>query len=99
MYYCRSIKPQYTSKYTFAGEDDPILPQSNKFFTHIFTSEMSQHDVERLFQSDFYTKVLNAVALTQEVMEENTYLVWTKSPCSAVPPKLTNKWSKSTGFR
>ena len=99
MFYSRTIRTQYTTKYGFAGEEDPILPQSNKFFTHIFSSETSQLDVQRLFRSDFYTKVLNAVALTHQAKEDDTYLVWTKSPCSGVPPKLTNKWSKSTGFR
>ena len=52
-----------------------------------------------LFLSDFLSKVLNAVAVTNNPLNNGTFNVWTKSPCQLVPPKLTNVWTKCKGFR
>ena len=51
-----------------------------------------------LFSSNFHSKVLNAVALTNNHLD-GTFSVWTKSPCPSVAVKLTNVVTQSTGFR
>ena len=55
--------------------------------------------VKFLFLSDFYSKVLNAVAMTRSKTLRDSWLMWTKSPCDNVPPQLTNVWTQFSGFR
>ena len=55
--------------------------------------------VKFLFLSDFYSKVLNAVAMTRSKTLRDSWLMWTKSPCDNVAPQLTNVWTQFSGFR
>ena len=58
----------------------------------------TQEEVKSLFLSDFYSKVLNTVAVIWDSSAKDSLSLWTKSPCESVGPKLTNVWKKSSGF-
>ena len=80
-------------------EDSYYLRRKDSFFIHVLNDDSSQEEVQALFLSDFYSKVLNAVALTRSNLAKDSFFMWTKSPCDAVSPKLTNVWTKSFGLR
>ena len=80
-------------------EDSYYLRRKDSFFIHVLNNDSGREEVQALFLSDFYSKVLNAVALTRNDLAKDSYLMWTKSPCDSVPPNLTNVWTKSVGFR
>ena len=58
-----------------------------------------QEEVKSLFSGSFYSKVLNAVAMTRDNLVKDSILMWKKSPCATVSPKVTNVWKESSGFR
>ena len=79
-------------------DDSYYLRRNQSFYIHVLNDDVDQEKVESLFLSNFYSKVLNAVALTKS-KSKDSFMVWTKSPCDSVLPKLANIWSKSSGFR
>ena len=79
-------------------EDSYYLRRNQSFYIHVLNDGADQKEVKSLFLSNFYSKVLNAVAITRS-KSKDSFLVWTKSPCDSVPPKLANIWTKSSGFR
>ena len=79
-------------------EDSYYLRRNQSFYIHVLNDGADQEEVGSLFLSNFYSKVLNAVAITRS-KSKDSFLVWTKSPCDSVPPKLANIWTKSSGFR
>ena len=97
--YFRSVRTNVDIKTQAEIEHSYHLRRNNSFYIHILNDESDPADVKRLFLSDFYTKVLNAVALTRISFAEESFAMWTKSPCDSVAPKLTNVWTKSTGIR
>ena len=82
-----------------AMEDTYFLRRRNSYYVYVFNEGTNQEDIKALFSSDFNEKVLNAVALTKQKASNDSFLLWTKSPCDSLPPKLTNIWKTSTGFR
>ena len=79
-------------------EDSYYLRRNQSFYIHVLNDGADQEEVGSLFLSNFYSKVLNAVAITRS-KSKDSFLVWTKSPCDSVPPKLASFWTKSSGFR
>ena len=79
-------------------EDSYYLRRNQSFYIHVLNDGADREEVESLFLSNFYSKVLNPVAITRG-KSKDSFLVWTKSPCDSVPPKLANVWTKSSGFR
>ena len=55
--------------------------------------------MDSLFLSEFYNKLMNVVVLTKNGATKDSFLMWTKSPCNSVGPKITNVWTKYSGFR
>ena len=82
-----------------AIEDSYYLRRKNSFYVHMLKDGTSQEEVKFLFSSDFHAKVLNVVALTRSDSSKDSFLIWTKPPCESLAPKLTNIWTKSSGFR
>ena len=80
-------------------EDSYYLRRNHSFYIHVLNDAAGQEEVKSLFFSDFYSKVLNAVAITRDRGAKESLSMWTKSPCATVSPKLTNVWTKSSGFR
>ena len=80
-------------------EDSYYLRRNRSFYIHVLNDAAGQDEVKSLFFSDFYSKVLNAVAITRDKLASDSILMWTKSPCATGSPKLTNVWTKSSGFR
>ena len=80
-------------------EDSYYLRRHNSFYIHVLNAVATQSEVTLLFSIDFYNKVLNAVALTTNDIAKDSFSVWTKSPCLSTAAKLTNVWTKSSGFR
>ena len=86
-------------KHEDAIEDTYFLRRRDSYYIYVFNEGTNQEDIKALFSSDFNEKVLNAVALTKQKASNDSFLLWTKSPCDSLPPKLTNIWKTSTGFR
>ena len=82
-----------------AIEDSYYLRRKNSFYVHLLKDGTRQEEVKFLFSSDFHAKVLNVVALTRSDSSKDSFLIWTKPPCESLAPKLTNIWTKSSGFR
>ena len=80
-------------------EDSYYLRRNNLFYIHVLNDVATPSEVRSLFSSDFYNKILNAVALTTKDLAKDSFSMWTKSPCHSMAPKLTNVWTKSFGFR
>ena len=80
-------------------EDSYYLRRDHSFYILVVDDDADQEQVKSLFSSDFFTKVLNAVALTGNRPITESSVMWTKSPCQSVGPKLTNVWTQSSGFR
>ena len=78
-------------------EDSYYLRRNQSFYLHILNSYEGQKEVQSLFLSEFYKKVLNAVAMTRS--SNDSFLMWLKSPCDSVAPKLTNVWTTLSGLR
>ena len=80
-------------------EDSHYLRRNQSFYIHVLNDDAGYEKARSLFQSNFYTKVLNAVVMTRNRSPKSSYLIWTKSPCVSVAQKLTNKWTAASGFR
>ena len=80
-------------------EDSYYLRRNHSSYIHVLKDDAGHEEVKSLFLSDFFSKVLNAVALTRSKSRSDSFLMWTKSPCDTKAPKLTNVWTKFSGFR
>lgn len=80
-------------------EDTYYLRRNQSIYIHLLNDDTSLEEVKLLFSSEFYSKVLHAVALTKNMKTQDSLSMWTKSPCDSVGPILTNVWTKSSGFR
>lgn len=80
-------------------EDSYYLRRNQSFYIHVLNDDAGHEEVKSLFLSNFYGKILNAVALTKNRSPESSFSMWTKSPCDSVAPKLTNVWTEASGFR
>ena len=80
-------------------EDSYYLRRNNSFYIHVLNDAAGQEEVKSLFSSNFYSKVLNAVAMTRDNLVKDSILMWKKSPCATTSPKVINVWKKSSGFR
>ena len=80
-------------------EDSYYLRRNQSFYIHVVNDVAARNEVRSLFSSDFYNKVSNAVALTTINSAKESFSIWTKSPCHSMATKLTNVWTKSSGFR
>ena len=81
------------------GEHSYYLRRNQSFYIHVLNDWTTQEEVKSLFLSDFYSKVLNTVAVIWDNSAKDSLSMWTKSPCDSMGPKLTNVWKKSSGFR
>ena len=80
-------------------EDSHYLRRNQSFYIHVLNDDAGHEEVKSLFLSNFYKKILNAVVLTKKRSPKSSFLMWTKSPCNSVAPKLTNVWTEAFGFR
>ena len=80
-------------------EDSHYLRRNQSFYIHVLNDDAGHEEVKSLFLSNFYRKILNAVVLTKKRSPKSSFLMWTKSPCNSVAPKLTNVWTEASGFR
>ena len=101
-----SLRPSWTFHPYFRSvrheekiEDSNYLRRNHSFYVHLLNDVAGHEEVKSLFSGSFYSKVLNAVAMTRDNLVKDSILMWNKSPCVTASPKVTNVWKKSSGFR
>ena len=81
------------------NQDINYFRRNNSIYIHALNSHVGPDVVDSLFLSDFYNKLMNVVVLTKNGATKDSFLMWTKSPCNFVGPKVTKVWTTYSGFR
>ena len=81
------------------NQDTNYFRRNDSLYIHVLNSHEGPDVVNSLFSSDFYNKLMTVMVFTRKGAAKDSFLMWTKSPCNSVGPKVTNTWTKYSGFR